>query len=148
MTTPLHHLFPLAYVPERPTSTDWADVLATFPLFAGVGRRRLRKLARSATLAEFARGETVLFPGDGDDALYIVLGGRARATGPARRFLRAGDAFAGSRVVATTDLHVMKLPPRSALELERLRHRPFESVNGWASAPMLPPRSEASTSSR
>jgi signal-transduction protein with cAMP-binding, CBS, and nucleotidyltransferase domain len=146
MNPTLYHLFPLTYAPERPKPADWADVLATLPLFAGVARRRLRKLARSAALAEFARGETVLLPGDRDDALYVILGGEARATS-ARRILRAGDTFAASRVVATTDLHVMLLPSKPVLELVR-PHRPFESVNGRVRRPALPPRSEASTSSR
>ena len=37
---------------DEPTAADWADVLATFPLFAGTPRRRLRALVEGATLAE------------------------------------------------------------------------------------------------
>ena len=37
---------------DRSSDADWAEVLATFPLFAGVGKRRLRKLVRNATFAE------------------------------------------------------------------------------------------------
>ena len=47
-------------IPERwdhPTAKDWAGVLAKFPLFTGVSKRRLRELARHATRAEFAPGE-------------------------------------------------------------------------------------------
>ena len=32
---------------RRPTVNDWVDVLARLPLFAGVSRRRLRKVARA-----------------------------------------------------------------------------------------------------
>src|SRR5262249_11730699 len=49
---------------NQPTSRDWADVLATIPLFARVSRRRLRGLMRSANLAEFTPGETVVAKGD------------------------------------------------------------------------------------
>src|SRR4029453_10259546 len=79
---------------DRPTAGDWADVLATFRLFTGVSKRRLRKIARNATLAEFAPGETIIFAGDADDLLYIILSGRARTTSRGdRRLLRVGDYF-------------------------------------------------------
>jgi CRP-like cAMP-binding protein len=107
----------------------WAEVLAEFPLFRGVKRRRLRKLARGAKLAEFARGETILFPGDRGNALYVILGGVARTTGPTGRVLRIGDYFAvspnvdgrrrSSRVIASSDVHIMELSSRSVLELAR-----------------------------
>jgi CRP-like cAMP-binding protein len=67
-------------------------VLATFPLFTGVSKHRLRKLVRNATLAEFAPGETIILAGDPGEALYVILSGRAKTTSSGdRRFLRAGD---------------------------------------------------------
>ena len=46
---------------ERPADGDWADVLATFPLFAGVGKRQLRKLVRKSNLRRACSSrETVL----------------------------------------------------------------------------------------
>jgi CRP/FNR family transcriptional regulator, cyclic AMP receptor protein len=106
------------------------DVLATFPLFTGVSKRRLRKLARNATLAEFAPGETIIFAGDADEALYIILSGRANTTSRGnRRLLRVGDYFGeiplidgrpgSATVVATNYVEVMKLPSRSVLKLAR-----------------------------
>ena len=41
---------------DRPSSGDWAKVLAAFPLFSGVGKRRLGRLVRKARLIEFAAG--------------------------------------------------------------------------------------------
>src|SRR5262249_22471079 len=57
---------------EQPTPADWASVLARFPLFTGVGKRRLRALARTATLAEFAPGEPIILAGDQDNSLYVI----------------------------------------------------------------------------
>ena len=52
-----------------PSINDWAQVLTTFPLFSGVSKRQLRKLVRSASVAELARGETVIAKGDSSDSL-------------------------------------------------------------------------------
>ena len=117
---------------DQPTPVDWADVLARFPLFTGVRKRRLRKLARNATLVEFAPGETIVVVGDPADVLYVILGGNVAAISPAgRQALHTGDYFGelavidgrprSATVVATSDVHVMKLPARSVMKLAR-RH--------------------------
>jgi CRP/FNR family cyclic AMP-dependent transcriptional regulator len=115
---------------DRPSDTDWANVLADFPLFSEIGKRRLRKLVRRATLAEFARGETVVTPDAPADSLYVILGGSARAVGkPTARTLRTGDYFGelallddgprSATVIATDELQVLRLPRRSFLWLAR-----------------------------
>jgi signal-transduction protein with cAMP-binding, CBS, and nucleotidyltransferase domain len=110
---------------------EWARTLATFPLFADVGKRRLRKLVRNATFAEFTPGETVLARDDTDDSLHIVLEGGAKAIGgPAPRSMSVGDYFgelslvgerSPHRVVATQPLYVMRLSGRSVGRLVK-RH--------------------------
>jgi len=117
---------------DRPTPGDWAKTLATFPLFSGVTKRRLRGLARNATLAEFAPGESIVFAGDRHDGLYIILAGHAKTTsGRASQLLRTGEYFgeaemiggrpSSSSVVAMSYVQVMKLPARPVLNLAR-RH--------------------------
>jgi CRP-like cAMP-binding protein len=113
---------------DRPTASDWADILASFPIFEGVANRRLRKLARKASTAEFAPGESIIYAGEHGDALYVILGGHATAISKrTARALRTGDYFGelavidgrprSATVVATSELHVMKLPSRSLLNL-------------------------------
>lgn len=113
---------------ERASSSDWARVLATFSLFHGFSRRRLRKLAQQASFLEFAPGEIV-------DAiagsLYVILGGTATARGgkAAARALHVGDYFGEANffdggtgpatVVARDELHVMRLPLRTYVRLTR-----------------------------
>ena len=115
---------------DRPTAKDWAEVLATFPLFLEVSRRRLRRLARHATSAEFAPGERIVVSGDRSTFLYVILDGDARAvTTRESRMLRTGDYFGemamidgGARpatVVAMSHVHVLKLPAASFLRLTR-----------------------------
>jgi CRP-like cAMP-binding protein len=108
---------------NRATERDWAEVLARLPLFSGIGRRRLRKLARQARFAEFAPGEHVVSTGDRGDAFYVILGGTAKALKPEARTLGPGDYFGeislldgkprSATVVATEELHVMRLPRRT-----------------------------------
>jgi CRP-like cAMP-binding protein len=113
---------------NRATSKDWAEVLAEFPLFSRIGKRRLRRIVREARLAEFAPGETVIATGAPGDSFYVILGGTARAFGkPAARTLGPGDYFGelalldggprSATVLATTELHVMRLPRQTFLEL-------------------------------
>jgi CRP/FNR family cyclic AMP-dependent transcriptional regulator len=113
---------------DQPSAGDWAGVLATFTLFSGISKRRLRKLVRHANVAEFAPGDTVVETDAPGDSLYLILSGTAKAHGkPAARTLRTGDYFGelglfdgvprSATVVATRELHVMKLPRQSFLRL-------------------------------
>jgi CRP/FNR family transcriptional regulator, cyclic AMP receptor protein len=113
---------------SQPNIDDWAEVLADFPLFAGVSKRNLRKLVRSASFAEFAPGDTVVSSGSVANSLYVILGGTAKARAkPAARTLRVGDYFGelgiideaprSATIVATDELHVMRMPSRSFLRV-------------------------------
>jgi CRP-like cAMP-binding protein len=113
---------------NRPTDRDWATVLTEVPLFSGIGKRQLRKIARQARFAEFAAGEQVVLTGEPGDSFYVILSGEAKAFGkPAARALRTGDYFGemalldggprSATVVATNELHVMRLPRRLFLQL-------------------------------
>lgn len=113
---------------DQPSAGDWARVLATFTLFSGISKRRLRKLVRHAKVAEFAPGDTVVETDAPGDSLYLILSGTAKARGkPAARTLRTGDYFGelglfdgvprSATVVATRELHLMKLPRQSFLRL-------------------------------
>ena len=112
---------------DRPSTADWARVLETFPLFSGISKRRLRKLVRKATFAEFAAGDTINAGGADSDSLYLILGGAATARDPGARALSVGDYFGeaalnegtslSTKVVATQELHVMRLQRQSVLGL-------------------------------
>jgi CRP-like cAMP-binding protein len=102
----------------------WADVLATLPLFEGVRKRELRRIAARADVTEFAPGDMVVGTGETSESFYVILGGEASpAWKPAGRPLRMGDYFgeiglldggsSSGTVFATSDLHVMRLPRRT-----------------------------------
>jgi CRP/FNR family transcriptional regulator, cyclic AMP receptor protein len=113
---------------NQATSGDWAEVLAEFPLFSRLGTRRLRKLAQEGTFAEFAPGDTVVLTGAPADSFYVILSGKAQARGkPNARTLSTGDHFGemalvdngrrSATVIATEELHVLRLPRQAFLEL-------------------------------
>jgi CRP/FNR family transcriptional regulator, cyclic AMP receptor protein len=113
---------------NRTDERDWAKVLSGLPLFAKVSKRRLRKIAADAEVREFAPGETVVAAGAPPDWFYVVLSGEAKVAGkPASRALGLGDYFGeialldgeprSANVVATDDLHVLRMPKHSFLEL-------------------------------
>jgi CPA1 family monovalent cation:H+ antiporter len=110
------------------TPADWAKTLATFPVFAGIPRRRLRELAQDATFAEYAPGDTVVQRGGRGDSLFVILSGSASVLGkPAARPLGTGDYFGelgalegaprSATIIAKGELHVMRLPRESFLRL-------------------------------
>jgi CRP/FNR family transcriptional regulator, cyclic AMP receptor protein len=113
---------------EWAAPADWAEVLSSFPVFEGIGKRKLRRLVRDATVTEYGRGDFVIQKGTAGDSLYVILSGAAMALGkPASRTLRTGDYFGelslldgtprSATIVATSELHVMRLPRRSFIEL-------------------------------
>lgn len=109
---------------NRTSDRDWANVLASVPLFADIGKRDLRRIARDAEFAEFAPGDTVVSAREPSDRFYVILGGEATAVAkPAARPLRTGDYFGeiglldgdsrSASIVASSDLHVMRLGRRA-----------------------------------
>jgi CRP-like cAMP-binding protein len=113
---------------NRATDRDWAETLAELPLFSPLAKRELRKLVRQAQFAEFAPGDAVVLTGAPADSFYVILGGKATARGKtATRTLGTGDYFGemgllddeprSATVVALEELHVMRLPRRSFLQL-------------------------------
>src|SRR5262245_15459749 len=117
---------------NRASDRDWADVLATMPLFDGISKRDLRKIAGLGEFAEFGAGDTVVVTNAPPDYFYVILSGEAKAASkPASRTLKTGDYFGemglldgeprSASVIAMADLHVMRLP-RNAFEDMISRH--------------------------
>jgi CRP-like cAMP-binding protein len=115
---------------EHATEGDWAKVLASLALFDGFSKRRLRKLARRASFADYARGDEIVSTGGPGDAFFVILSGTAQARGkPAARTLEAGDYFGemalldggprSATVVATSELQVMRVPREAFLDLAK-----------------------------
>lgn len=60
----------------QPLERD-VETLRRIPLFAGLATPRLKLIAYTADVVEFAPGETIVLQGDPADAVYIVTEGEA-----------------------------------------------------------------------
>src|SRR5712692_7368514 len=115
--------------PSRVPSGPTADLLSSVPLFSGLSRRPLRRLAAATQPAHFQSSETILREGESGEAFFAILSGRAVVTQGSRRIRRMGPGeFFGelalldgkprsATVVAETDLLALRLFRRSFLEV-------------------------------
>jgi CRP-like cAMP-binding protein len=74
---------------------DWVPVLAEVPLFAGLSRRHLKRVASLARTRRFAPGTTIVRKGDAGSTFFLLLDGGARVVPPKGRprRLKTGDFF-------------------------------------------------------
>jgi CRP-like cAMP-binding protein len=68
----------------------WANVLAEVPLFAGLSRRHLKKVAELGKLRRFHDGMPIVRRGEPGDTLYVVLDGAVSVHRPGLSALSLG----------------------------------------------------------
>jgi CRP/FNR family transcriptional regulator, cyclic AMP receptor protein len=99
---------------ERPAAADpasWANVLSTVPLFAGLSRRHLGKIAKAGRIVRFHGDTAIVRAGEPGDTLYVVLDGEVSVRKPRARGLTiAAGGFFG-------ELSLLDGGPRSATVL-------------------------------
>ena len=69
---------------------EWLAVLAEVPLFNGLSKRHLRRIAKLAHLRRFAPDSTLIRAGEPGRAFYVLLDGNARVIRPRGRARRLG----------------------------------------------------------
>jgi CRP-like cAMP-binding protein len=141
----------------HPTIRRSVAALATIPLFGGLSKRDLRRLAEEADVVRFERGRPIVVEGERGEAMFVMLSGSAKVVRGRRTVATVvpGDFFGelsalddGPRtasVVPETPVEVLRLfrhtlrqlvrrEPALALRMleglaHRLRHvRPGEPV--------------------
>jgi CRP-like cAMP-binding protein len=82
-------------MPSDAMGRGWADVLGEIPLFAGLSKRHLNKIAALAKTRRYARFTPIVRAGDRADNFYVILDGEALVKPPGKRSVRlkAGDSF-------------------------------------------------------
>lgn len=114
-----------------PQRAAGADLLAAVPLFAGLSRRHLRRVARLAEPAEYAAGAVVARAGARGSTFHVVVAGRAEAVTPGgdAKTLDPGDCFGelslldggprAATVTALADLTTLRIGRADFLRLMR-----------------------------
>jgi CRP/FNR family transcriptional regulator, cyclic AMP receptor protein len=100
----------------------WANLLGDVPLFAELGKRHLRRIAKTAKVARVSAGQVVVREGFSAEAFYVLLTGQATVHrgGIDIAELHRGDYFGElglldgaprtASVLASTDLWAVRLP--------------------------------------
>jgi CRP-like cAMP-binding protein len=103
------------------TGRLWAGVLKELPLFAGLSKRHLRRIADLAQEARFPAQSTIVQEGSRGQTFYVILDGDVSVTRPGRRpaQMGAGDFFGemslldgkerSATVVADTDVLTLRI---------------------------------------
>jgi CRP/FNR family transcriptional regulator, cyclic AMP receptor protein len=114
--------------PPRPLGRDAAGMLAEIPLFAGLSRRHLGRVASLAATKRYAAGSPLVRVGKPADAFYVILDGKVRVELPGRPVeLTAGDFFGemalldgeprSATVVAVGEVYVLTVARAKFLKL-------------------------------
>jgi CRP-like cAMP-binding protein len=74
---------------------DWLSTLEQVPLFEGLPKRHLRRVAKLARVRRFAAGSTLVRAGDPGRSFFVLLDGSAKVVrrGGRTRRLGVGDYF-------------------------------------------------------
>ena len=82
-------------MPTDSTTRGWANVLAGVPLFAGLSKRQLNRVAALGKPRRFPRYTAVVRAGERGDAFFVILEGTVIVRPPGKRAsrLHAGDWF-------------------------------------------------------
>ena len=76
--------------PDRPLGRRGADLLGQVPLFEGLSRRHLKKIAEHADEISFREKETIVEAGQPGGTFFVVVEGEVKVTQGQRTIARAG----------------------------------------------------------
>jgi CRP-like cAMP-binding protein len=108
---------------------DWLVTLEEVPLFTGLSKRHLRRVAKLAHVRRFASGSTLVRAGDSGRSFFVLLDGTAKVvrSGGRPRRLGMGDYFGemalldgaprSADVVAETDVLALTVDRSSFTKL-------------------------------
>jgi CRP-like cAMP-binding protein len=79
---------------REPSAADWVPVLADIPLFSGLSKRHLRKVASIGRLRRMGKHTQVVREGARGDAFFVIIDGEAVVLAGDRRIrLGPGEYF-------------------------------------------------------
>jgi CRP-like cAMP-binding protein len=70
----------------------WTDVLSDVPLFSGLSKRHLNRIAEVAKSRRYSRYSTIVRAGDPGDTFFVILDGAVLVKTPGKRAGQARQA--------------------------------------------------------
>jgi CRP-like cAMP-binding protein len=77
-------------MPSDVMGRGWADVLGEIPLFAGLSKRHLNRIASVAKTRRYARYTAIVRAGERGEAFYVILDGTVLVKPPGKRSVKLG----------------------------------------------------------
>jgi CRP-like cAMP-binding protein len=82
---------------------SWVSVLEDVPLFQGLSKRDIRRVAKMAAKVSFPERSVIVSPRRGGDAFYVIIDGQAEVTTKTGERIRlASGAFFGEMALLST----------------------------------------------
>jgi CRP-like cAMP-binding protein len=112
----------------KPTIHRTVAAIGAIPLFGGLSRRHLRRLAEEADVARYSPGRAIVDEGQAGEAMYVMLSGAARVVRGRRTVatLIPGDFF-GELSALDGGPRTASIVPETHVEVLRVfRHTLYE----------------------
>ncbi len=114
--------------PEK-MGAEWVPVLKEIPLFAGLSKRHMQRLASVARPVRFSANATIVRAGARGDSFYVILDGEASVVTPRGSSLMGPLSFFG-------EMSLIDGGPRSATVRTVTPVRTL-ALTSWAFMPLL-----------
>jgi CRP-like cAMP-binding protein len=114
----------------HPTIRRSVTALETIPLFDGLAKRHMRKLAEEADVVRFRPGRPIVEEGEAGEAMYVVLSGTASVVRARRSVARLipGDFF-GELSALDGGPRTASIVPETPVEVLRVfRHTLYDML--------------------
>lgn len=100
---------------------EWVDVLETVPLFAGLPKRHLRRIARMAIRADIPQYTVIVSPEREADSFFVILDGEAEvATRTGTHVRLAPGRFFGEMALLDTSPRTAIVTAATVMQVMRI----------------------------
>ena len=114
---------------DRPLGKRGAEILGQVPLFAGLSRRHLKRIAEHADEIGFRKGETIVEEGHPGGTFFVILEGEVRVVRGSRTIARMGPGeFFGEISLLDGGPRTATVLAETPVEAVRVFKRSFDAV--------------------
>jgi CRP-like cAMP-binding protein len=108
---------------------EWVDVLADVPIFQGLSRRHVSRIAGMATLHEVAAHTEIVRAGEPGDTFYVIIDGRAEARQPGHAGVELGSGdFFGEMALLDGGPRSAIVEANTPMLVLRISREPFQAM--------------------